>query len=169
MNPSYVLKQHDSAWLLDRVRFVESIGMIILAPLFLTVGPVGYVLAASLVGSGIILFPRKRERSASREETRLTTITTLIDEAYKLRRDYLVAREDLILQEHGETFMEVGKGIVEWIESATDRLRPYPEFRRIFQASESTGGLLNEIDVRIGRLAEIKRLAEMSRRLSLPI
>jgi len=133
-------------------------------------GIMGSLFSAPLIYAALALLPRQRDTVAStRAEQRRELLNRLLEEALGLRGAYMSARGLPLAPRRSQALQEARREIILWIESSKTRLKRYPEFAGILEARGSPGGVLDDLDGRTARLAEIRRLDEMSRRLGLPI
>ena len=158
------------ASVLAGVRRVEAALLVALSGVLLAhYGLTGIAFAAPLVASAVMLLPRQRSAASTREERRRRLLSQLLDEAFALRAAYMNTRPLPLSLQRSQSLHEARREIIRWVELSRTRLRRHPEFAGIFEAHGARGGLLDELDRRISRLADIRRLEETSRRLKLPI
>ena len=158
------------AGVLAGVRRVEAALLVALSGVLLAqYGLTGVAVAAPLVASAVMLLPRQRSAASTREERRQRLLSQLLDEALALRAAYINTRHLPLSLDRSQSLHEARREIIRWVELSRTRLRRHPEFAGIFEANGARGGLLDELDHRISRLADIRRLDETSRRLKLPI
>ena len=62
----------------------------------------------------------------------------------------------------------VRRDVTMWLQNSMGRLDRYPEVARILRTHRATGGLIDELDAALQRLADIRRLCSASDRLRLP-
>jgi hypothetical protein len=155
---------------LAQIRRLEVIGLFIVA-VFLAMDLPGLwmLLDLPIVAAGLLLFPRlKRQIWSSREARRLYLLEELLVESMRMRGAYEDARH---VPDDRKRPKALGKARYQaegWIEIARARLRSYPEIAGIFE-SHNGASLREELDGRIHRLSQLKRLAEISYEKDLPI
>lgn len=155
---------------LDTLRLAEAAGLVAMSPLLVTTMDVpGGVLAGLALSAAVIIRPRARRTTLTRAQQQQQLVTSLINEALELRAAYVAAKSQAFERGRFQSFFESGRELIRWVDKAGDKIAVYPEFRGIFGACDDSGGLLEALDRRIQRLSQIRRLAEKSHRLNLPI
>ena len=155
---------------LAQIRRLEVVGLFTLAVL-LAVDLPGFwmLLDLPIVGAGFLLFPRLEQQiMSSREAKRLALLETLLVESIRMRRDYEDARDIPDAGKRPKALSTARYQAEGWIEMARIRMRTYPEIAGIFESHEGAS-LEEELEGRILRLSQLKRLAEISREKDLPI
>lgn len=158
------------ARLLDGVRRAEALALVLVG-LILTfhLGPLGLAIAAFLLASAVLLMPRERVASLSREEVRQVFLNTLHLEASQLRAEYISIRSRPLSESRAQDLWDIRRRIIVWLDSSRSRMKAYPEFNSIFATRLTEGGILHELDCSLECLSELKRLSTLSEKLRLPI
>jgi len=158
-----------SVRLLDVARTIECIALLAGAAVVVGALPMpGALLATVLVGMAVVLRPRERVRTATRSDTRREAVRRLTAEGLVLRWRYLDARKLPLGEARADALWAVRRDVTVWLENSTMRLSRYPEVAGILRAHRATGGLIDELDCALQRLADIRRLCSASERLRLP-
>ena len=158
-----------SVRLLDAARAIECVALLVGAAVVVGAMPMpGALLAAVLVGMAVVLRPRERARATNRSDTRREDVRRLTAEGLVLRWRYMDARKLPVGEARADALWSVRRDVTMWLENSTDRLGRYPEVAGILRAHRATGGLIDELDSALQRLADIRRLCSVSEKLRLP-
>jgi hypothetical protein len=158
-----------SVRLLDAARAIECIALLAGAAVVVGAMPMpSALLAAVLVGMAVVLRPRERVLTTSRADARREDIRRLTAEGLVLRWRYLDARKLPVGEARADALWSVRRDVTIWLENSTARLDRYPEVAGILRAHRATGGVIDELDCALQRLAEVRRLCSVSERLRLP-
>ena len=158
-----------SVRLLDVARALECIALLAGAAVVVGAMPMpSALLAGVLVGMAIILRPRERVRATTRADNRREVVRRLTAEGLVLRWRYLDARKLPVGEARADTLWSVRRDVTMWLEHSTERLSRFPEVAGILRAHRATGGVIDELDCALQRLADIRRLCSASEKLRLP-
>ena len=158
-----------SVRLLDMARALECIALLAGAAVVVGAMPMpSALLAGVLVGMAIILRPRERVRSATRADNRREAVRRLTAEGLVLRWRYLDAHKLPVGEARADALWSVRRDVTMWLENSTERLIRFPEVAGILRAHRATGGVIDELDCALQRLADIRRLCSASEKLRLP-
>jgi hypothetical protein len=158
-----------SVRVLDLARTIECIALLAGAGVIVGAMPMpGALLAAVLVGMAVVLRPRERALHATRADHRREAVRRLTAEGLLLRWRYLDARKLPVGQARADALWSVRRDVTIWLEKSTARLSRYPEVAGILRTHRATGGVIDELDCAMQRLADIRRLCNVSEKLRLP-
>ena len=158
-----------SVRLVDAARALECIALLAGAAVVAAGMPMpGAMLAAVLVGMAAVLRPRERAREVTRADTRREAVRRLTAEGLVLRWRYLDASKLPVGEARADALWAVRRDVTIWLENSTMGLSRYPEVAGILRARRATGGLIDELDCALQRLADIRRLCGVSEKLRLP-
>ena len=154
---------------LDAARAIECIALLAGAAVVAGAMPMpGASLAAVLVGMAIVLRPRERAGAVTRSDTRREVVSRLTAEGLVLRWRYMEARKLQVGEARADALWSVRRDVTIWLQNSTGRLSRYPEVAGILRSHRATGGLIDELDCALQRLADIRRLCGVSEKLRLP-
>lgn len=153
----------------DGIRRIESLTLLLLCAVGLLVfEPYVYFATGPLLITALMLVPGKRAVSL-RETHRLLTLNALQESGLSLRGRWRAIEESPLSEATASERWNIQKEALIWISECKASLAPYPEMAGIFQSHERGGDAIEELDSCIAMLSRLRRLVNLSERLSLPI
>lgn len=165
----YAATQPQHSPILISIRRAEALVLAGMAfiPL-VALGAVGAPISFALLGAAVVLLPRNLVAEASSEMQRLEVLRDLYKQGSELSARQMALHDLPGSLSRSESLAQLGLDITQWVSESEARMQRYPEFAGIFKAHGGSDRY-TELQGRVERLREILHLAQVSRRLELPI